>query len=193
MSSTEWKRTFFTIRSSANIMMPPTISAMATISGVCIAARMASYAITPMSKAGTKPSRMLRVNAIGPGCAFNKPVPTAQKRCQYTSNTANIAPSWMAILNAIELLSVNPTSSPASIRCPVDDTGRNSVSPSIMPRRTAISQSLTDRLQSDHAGDRCSTSQRQLYRAAWVRCRKPPARLCRLRHCHCPASYIDLP
>ena len=42
ISSTVWKRTIFTTRSNNNMMMPPTINAMATISGVCIAVRMAS-------------------------------------------------------------------------------------------------------------------------------------------------------
>ena len=163
ISSTAWKRTVFTTRSNTRMRMPPIISAKATISGVCIAARMASYANTPITKAGAKPNRILRVNATAPASRFSKPVPTAQNRRQYTNKTAKIAPSWIAILKATELLSVKPTSSPAKIRWPVDDTGKNSVSPSIKPRSNAIIVSLMlwNRRQSGHVCGKCSTNRRQ--------------------------------
>src|SRR6187401_1393750 len=48
-----------------------------------------------------------------------------------------MAPSWMEI-SVLEATSpVNPNAWPAKIRWPVEDTGRNSVSPSTMPRITA--------------------------------------------------------
>src|SRR3954463_7972435 len=53
---------------------------------------------------------------------------------------ARIAPSWMMTLNAAHLSASKPRSSVARIRCPVDETGRNSVTPSTMPRMMAISR-----------------------------------------------------
>ena len=82
------------------------------------------------------------MKATGPFSIFNSPVPTAQKRRQYTNSTAKIAPSWIAILKATELLSVKPMTSLAKIKWPVDETGKNSVSPSIKPRSKAIIVSL---------------------------------------------------
>src|SRR5690348_16455517 len=51
---------------------------------------------------------------------------------------ARIAPSWMMTLNAAHLSSSKPSSAVARIRCPVEETGRNSVPPSTMPRISAI-------------------------------------------------------
>ena len=167
------------------------ISARATISGVCMAARIASYAITPITSAGANPRRMFRVKATGPFSIFSSPVPTAQKRRQYTRSTANIAPSWIAILNATELLSVNPTSSPAKIKWPVDDTGKNSVSPSIKPRSKAIIVSLIvwGCYQSGHACGKYPTNPQRSHRSALARCHKRLARPFPSPHCRCPASY----
>src|SRR3569623_1442045 len=53
---------------------------------------------------------------------------------------ARIAPSWMMTLNASHLPASYPSNSVARIRCPVDETGRNSVTPSTMPRMIAISR-----------------------------------------------------
>jgi hypothetical protein len=58
--------------------------------------------------------------------------------CQYTMITARIAPVWMAMSNTLALASSRPSSAPARIRCPVDDIGRNSVSPSTMPMIAAL-------------------------------------------------------
>jgi hypothetical protein len=44
----------------------------------------------------------------------------------------------MMTLNAAHLSASKPSSSVARIRCPVDETGRNSVTPSTMPRMMAI-------------------------------------------------------
>src|SRR5260370_42201027 len=51
---------------------------------------------------------------------------------------ARIAPSWMITLNAAHFSASKPSSSVARIKCPVDDTGRNSVTPSTMPRMMAM-------------------------------------------------------
>src|SRR3954453_5992221 len=53
---------------------------------------------------------------------------------------ARIAPSWMMRLNAAHFSGSKPSSSVARIKCPVEETGRNSVTPSTMPRMIAISR-----------------------------------------------------
>ena len=47
---------------------------------------------------------------------------------------ARIAPGWMATLNNAHLSASKPSNSVARMRCPVDETGRYSVSPSTTPR-----------------------------------------------------------
>jgi len=52
---------------------------------------------------------------------------------------AAMAPSWMIAVYAVTTLAStgSPSSFSAIVRCPVDETGRNSVSPSTMPRMIA--------------------------------------------------------
>src|SRR3712207_6705556 len=45
-----------------------------------------------------------------------------------------MAPGWMAMLKSAHCSAGKPRSSVARIRCPVEETGRYSVSPSTMPR-----------------------------------------------------------
>ena len=54
-------------------------------------------------------------------------------------NTAMIAPNWMTAVNAVTDLSstLSPISPSATVRCPVLETGRNSVSPSMTPSSPA--------------------------------------------------------
>ena len=54
-------------------------------------------------------------------------------------NVATIAPNWMIAVYAVTAGSStsSPSSCSATVRCPVLDTGRNSVRPSTMPSRTA--------------------------------------------------------
>src|SRR3954452_13891866 len=51
-----------------------------------------------------------------------------------------MAPSWITTSKTVLPGPVNPISSAARIRWPVEETGRNSVTPSTMPRMTAISR-----------------------------------------------------
>src|SRR3954453_6551678 len=53
---------------------------------------------------------------------------------------ARIAPNWMMTLNAAHFCASKPRSSVARIRWPVEETGRNSVTPSTMPRMMAITR-----------------------------------------------------
>ena len=50
-----------------------------------------------------------------------------------------IAPSWIEISTFEAMSPVNPRACPTRIRWPVEETGRNSVNPSIIPRMTASS------------------------------------------------------
>src|SRR6185503_19373738 len=52
-----------------------------------------------------------------------------------------IAPAWMTISNSFARSPVKFSSDPATIRWPVEDTGRNSVRPSTRPRMTATRRS----------------------------------------------------
>jgi hypothetical protein len=53
-------------------------------------------------------------------------------------NVATIAPNWMMAVNAVtaSLSTCLPSSFSATVRCPVLETGRNSVSPSTTPSTT---------------------------------------------------------
>jgi hypothetical protein len=50
-----------------------------------------------------------------------------------------MAPLWIATWKVATFSPVNPRSELATIRCPVEEIGRNSVSPSAMPRMAALS------------------------------------------------------
>ena len=58
---------------------------------------------------------------------------------RYSQVSATIAPSWMKISN---VGSPKPMIRDATIRCPVDDTGMNSVRPSTTPRTVAFRSSI---------------------------------------------------
>src|SRR5687768_814219 len=49
-----------------------------------------------------------------------------------------MAPSWMTISNVPADSLSKPSNSAASTRCPVEETGMNSVSPSTIPRRMMV-------------------------------------------------------
>ena len=52
---------------------------------------------------------------------------------EYTEKIARIAPNWINTSKVRPVLS-NPRKCPTKSKCPVDETGMNSVSPSIIPR-----------------------------------------------------------
>src|SRR3954451_22944930 len=52
-----------------------------------------------------------------------------------------MAPVWMTILKTFQRSSFAPSKSPARMRCPVEEIGRNSVRPSTMPRMNASMRS----------------------------------------------------
>ena len=64
---------------------------------------------------------------------------------KYATTTASIAPNWMAIVNVFKKsVSDKCKTREAISRCAVEDTGKNSVNPSMMPkiRRNARSTAL---------------------------------------------------
>src|SRR5674536_154269 len=64
-------------------------------------------------------------------------------------NVARIAPTWMTAVKAVIALSttLSPSSCSVTVRCPVLDTGRNSVSPSTTPSTTAWTGFMRANLQ----------------------------------------------
>ena len=64
------------------------------------------------------------------------------RRSRYCQITANIAPVWIAISKTLAVSPVKSSSEPARIRWPVDEIGRNSVSPSTTPMMAAFSSRI---------------------------------------------------
>ena len=60
------------------------------------------------------------------------------KKDQYKTTTAKIAPNWIEISNVPATDVEKDKASPNKIKWAVDDTGINSVSPSIIPKKTAL-------------------------------------------------------
>src|SRR5206468_180431 len=68
--------------------------------------------------------------------------PQGRRRSRNTRRSrpppARMAPSWMKISKVSAVSPLNPSRWPATMRWPVDETGRNSVRPSTIPSRIAI-------------------------------------------------------
>ncbi len=139
MSSTLWMRTAVCWRRSAHRMTkPPRMKVLATTTGVNRCSLMALPNSRPSSTAGRKPISTFSVKR----CAWRwlgSATSVSRMRCQYTRMTAKMAPVWMAMSKTLALASSKPSSEPARIRWPVDEIGRNSVSPSTTPMTAALS------------------------------------------------------
>ena len=122
--------------------MPPTSSAQPTTIGLPSSTSMCFFSAKPITAEGRKASRTLRTKAMLGACSRSSPRPTVQNVRQYCTTTARIAPSWMTTLNTFQVSASKPSSSVARIRWPVEETGMNSVRPSTMPRRMAVSVSV---------------------------------------------------
>ena len=119
------------------IKKPPTTSAAATLTGVNSTFSMKSLSSRPMAAAGMKAMARLSTKRLD---SRSLPiwVSTWVKRVRYSYTTARMAPSWMAMLNTAWLSASKPMRLPATIRWPVLEMGRNSVRPSMMPRKRAL-------------------------------------------------------
>src|SRR3954452_8162796 len=78
----------------------------------------------------------------------------------------------MMTLNAAHFSASKPSSSVARIKCPVEETGRNSVTPSTMPRMIAISRiGIGERVPCSGCGGQIDSPAGEL--AAFVEAPKP--------------------
>ena len=108
-----------------------------------------SFALIAFAK--TRPSTAAGRNAMKrfatKRCAarsLKTPRATSKSLTRYSQHTARIAPAWITISKSFAFSPVYPRSEPATIRCPVDETGRNSVRPSTMPRIAATTSEPSD-------------------------------------------------
>src|ERR1017187_9219044 len=123
--------------SAHRIMRPPTMNASATGTGWHNCALIAFPNARPSTASGTKAMARLRAKR----CASRfepRPEITAASLTRYSQHTARIAPHWITISNSLPLSSLKSSRSPARMRWPVLDTGRNSVSPSTTPSISAL-------------------------------------------------------
>src|SRR2546428_11700849 len=126
------------MRSTIRMTMPPAKSAHATVAGPNRLSLIQSCTRAPASRAGTVVV-MRRAQPRGPAKparALGRSRSRNTRRSRTT--TARIAPSWMKVSNVSDVWPLKPRRRPATMRCPVDATGRNSVRPSTIPSRIAI-------------------------------------------------------
>ena len=133
-------------RSSAIIATPPTPKAIAIVAGANSFALIASWNRRPKTIAGS----VVRNSQNRP----RQPANPAQvrksarraKRRRYSTSTASIAPDW--ITTSKLSWNAQPSQSFARTRCPVEETGRYSVSPSTTPISAAISHVVNSCMRS---------------------------------------------
>ena len=111
---------------------------LATTTGVKRCALMALPNSSPKTTAGTNPISTLSANRWA-WRSVGRATSVARIFDQYTKITAKMAPVWMAMSNTLAFASSNPNNEPAKIRCPVEEIGKNSVSPSTTPMMAALS------------------------------------------------------
>ena len=128
-----------TIFSAMIIATPPIASAQVTATGVkrcCLIVRWARY---PTTSAGTVAMTMRPIPAqpckfdLVPATAVPRQGSKAMNRCQYRKTTDRMAPNWIATSKLDAFSPTKPSRWPTMIRCPVEDTGINSVKPSTIP------------------------------------------------------------
>ncbi len=156
------------------------MNVVATTTGVNRCALMALPNSRPSTTAGTKP--MNTFSAKRWACrSVGRATSVARIFCQYTRMTAKMAPVWMAISNTLALASSKPSSDPAKIKWPVDEMGRNSVSPSTTPMMAALtSKTISTRIPSGPTGElkRKLSSRRILaWHSIYSQADAPPAHL----------------
>ncbi len=124
--------------STTRIANPPMISAQATTTAFSSSMSIWSPNARPSTTAGKNAINRLRVKATADGSHVIRPLSTCMNVRQYKTTIARIAPGWMAMLNTAQACASKPGNSVARMRCPVEETGRNSVRPSTIPSRTGI-------------------------------------------------------
>src|SRR5262245_49013029 len=124
--------------STTRMTTPPTNRATATVAGPKRFVLIQSCRRAPAMSAGTV---VVRRSAQPRGPAKPTRAPgrrRSRKTRRSRTNTARMAPSWMKISKVSAVSPRNPRRCPATMRWPVDETGRNSVRPSTIPSRIAI-------------------------------------------------------
>src|SRR5215475_6340765 len=140
MSSTAATRAGRSLRSTQRITSAPAMNAAATGTAAKRCALMKLPKRSPSTAAGMKATTRFATNR----CAARSdasPASTPRNFARYSQTIASIAPVWMAMSNVFAFSSLKPRRSPARIRWPVLETGRNSVRPSTTPRTRALRSS----------------------------------------------------
>jgi hypothetical protein len=88
--------------------------------------------IAPSTAAGNKPMRVLAAKRCAAG-SWRRPVAVARRRWAPIVRMATTAPVWTTTSKTPDLPSLKPIGAQVRIRWPVDETGRNSLSPSTTP------------------------------------------------------------
>jgi len=149
--------------SISRITTPPTTSATATVTGLNSFSSMKSFARNPTMAAGRKAMTRFRISRCDlrlPGAVRT----TSTIFARYSHTTARMAPSWMNTSKVFAPCHASkPRNRPAMIRCPVEDTGMNSVAPSTSP----ITAALANRIGS-------TAPVRSLRKSFQVNRRRPP-------------------
>src|SRR5689334_2537793 len=127
-------------RSAQRMTSAPAMNAPATGTGANRRALIAPAKASPSSAAGRKAIRRFSTKRCA-ARSRGSPRATAKSLARYSQQTATMAPAWMTISNSFARSPVKFSSDPATIRWPVEDTGRNSVRPSTRPRIAATSRS----------------------------------------------------
>jgi len=128
-------------RSTIRITTPPRIKLTATTIGLNRYVSMISWKRRPAMAAGTNANSTFASRARS-ASRVTEPFAVFHKGARKCQTTARIAPSWMKISNVARECSGYWNTSDATIRWPVEETGRNSVAPSSRPRRMVLRRSM---------------------------------------------------
>ena len=118
--------------------MAPAMNASATGIGWNRCALMALANSRPRIAAGRNATKRFMTNRRA-RASFGRSATTPKSFARYSQTMASSAPVWITISKTLPFSVLNESKSPARIRWPVDDTGRNSVSPSTTPMTSALS------------------------------------------------------
>src|SRR5215510_8738261 len=140
MSSTAATRAGRSLRSTQRITSAPAMNAAATGTAAKRCALMKLPKRSPSTAAGMKATTRFATNRCA---ARSEPSPASTPRnfARYSQTIASIAPVWIAMSNVFAFSSLKPRRSPARMRWPVLETGRNSVRPSTTPSTRALRSS----------------------------------------------------
>ena len=127
---------FLFFLSIININTPPKINAATTVRILKRYAFIHECIKRPITAAGKNAVNRLPVNLLD--SADPRFRMTEMSFSLYIQTTAKIAPSWMNISKTFALSPVKESRLPASMRWPVDETGKNSVTPSTIPSINAF-------------------------------------------------------